>query len=389
MLSVATFFEGYDFFALAQVLPAIRAEMGLDPTQTGVLLAVVNAGTMLAALVVRKGDTWGRRRVLTLTIAGYTVCSFLTALAQGPVSFSLLQMLARIFLIGEWAVAMVYAAEEFPADRRGLVIGVIQACSSFGAVACAGLVPLMMKAPTGWRTVYLVGTVPLILVALARRSLQETTRFTQRGPAAAGDFFRIFRGPWRKRMLQMALIWSLAYVCTHNAVTFWKAFAMEERGFTEAQVGLSMTTAALVAMPLVFLWGRLLDRVGRRAGATVTFLITAVGVFLSYRLHSAWALTASLVLGFLGSNATLPVLNAFTAELFPTDLRADAFAWANNLLGRVGYVLSPIAVGVLAESHGWGFAVAITAFFPLVSLGLILALLPETGGRELEATSAV
>jgi putative MFS transporter len=80
----------------------------------------------------------------------------------------------------------------------------------------------------------------------------------------------------------------------------------------------------------------------------------------------------------------LQVLNAFTTELFPTEQRADAFAWCNNLLGRVGFVASPFAVGAMAERWGWGAAVQVTALFPLVALALILAKLPETRGRELE-----
>jgi putative MFS transporter len=91
----------------------------------------------------------------------------------------------------------------------------------------------------------------------------------------------------------------------------------------------------------------------------------------------------------IGTSSVLPVLNAFTAELFPTELRGDAFAWANNLLGRVGYVLAPLGVGLAADGLGWGPAVAATAAFPLVALGLILRLLPETGGIELEQASAL
>jgi putative MFS transporter len=83
-----------------------------------------------------------------------------------------------------------------------------------------------------------------------------------------------------------------------------------------------------------------------------------------------------------------PVLNAFTTELFPTEYRGDAFAWANNLLGRLGYVLSPFVVGFAAERVGWGPAVSATALFQLLSLVLILLLLPETNQRELEETAA-
>ena len=66
-LSVATFFEGFDFLALAQILPNLRAAMDLSPRQGGVLLAVINCGMVLSYLLVRKADTWGRRRVLSVS----------------------------------------------------------------------------------------------------------------------------------------------------------------------------------------------------------------------------------------------------------------------------------------------------------------------------------
>jgi MFS transporter, putative metabolite:H+ symporter len=114
-LSVASFFEGYDFLALAQLLPNIRAHFGLSPTEGGALVMVVNAGTMIAYVLVRQADRWGRKRVLSITIAGYTLASFLSGLAPNAWLFALGQLVARVFLIGEWAVAMVVAAEEFPA----------------------------------------------------------------------------------------------------------------------------------------------------------------------------------------------------------------------------------------------------------------------------------
>ena len=51
-------------------------------------------------------------------------------------------------------------------------------------------------------------------------------------------------------------------------------------------------------------------------------------------------LAESLVFAIFGASAVLSVLNAYNTELFPTELRGDAFASSNNLLGRIGYVLS-------------------------------------------------
>lgn len=392
LLGVATFFEGYDFLALAQILPNLRRDFTLSPDMGGALIGIINIGTILSYLLVRKADHWGRRSVLTITIAGYTLFSFLTGLMKGVLGFALCQLLARIFLIAEWAVAMVYAAEEFPAARRGLVIGVIQACASLGAVTCAGVVPLLLKTALGWRMVYFVGAVPLVLVALARRHLRETGRFLaqkQRGTAAPSAILGILRTSYARRLLIMAVVWNLAYVCISNALLFWKEFAVSERGFTDAQVGISIAVASLAAMPLIFFCGRMLDWVGRRVGAVLIILAASSGVYFAYSLHSPVALTAALVVAVFGTSAVFPLLNAYTTELFPTELRGDAFAWANNLLGRLGNVFSPFAIGYAAAQFGWGPSLCVTTVGPLSALLLIWLLLPETRGRELEETARI
>ena len=67
----------------------------------------------------------------------------------------------------------------------------------------------------------------------------------------------------------------------------------------------------------------------------------------------------------------------------------DAFGWANNLLGRIGYVLAPALVGFSSLWIGLGNAMAVSMIFPLIALVIILTTLPETSGRELEDTSSL
>jgi putative MFS transporter len=143
-------------------------------------------------------------------------------------------------------------------------------------------------------------------------------------------------------------------------------------------------------MPLVFAVGPMLDWIGRRAGAVIIFLITAGSCVAAYTIEEPGiGLTLALIGAVFGAAAVLPVLNAFTTELFPTHLRGDAFAWSNNLLGRIGYVAAPAFVGIAAQTHGWGPPAAITAIGPVLALGLILWWMPETSGRELEETAAL
>ncbi len=393
-LSVATFFEGYDFIALTQILPQLRADMGISVSESGWMVASINAGTVLAYLLIRKADGWGRRRVMTVTILGYTLFSFLSGLSLNVYMFTAAQFCARVFLIAEWAISMVYAAEEFPAARRGLVIGVISGFASLGSIVCAGITPMLLGLDLGWapwRNVYFVGLLPLILLAFARRSLKESRRFAEASSKTKSrrTFLEIMRGPYRDRVLKLALIWGLTYLCTNTVVTFWKEFAQSELAFSNAEVARVITLGAIASMPLIFAVGPLMDKLGRRRCAVGVFLLGVSGAFLSYTVTDPWLLALPMTFAIFGASATLPVLNAFTTELFPTDHRADAFAWSNNLLGRIGYVLSPIAVTGIASVTSWSTAVRLTCVFPLVALALILKWLPETRGRSLEDTSSL
>jgi putative MFS transporter len=390
-LSVACFFEGYDFFAITQLLPSLRTTFELTPQQGTWLISLINFGTMLAYILVRLADRWGRRRVLSVTIAGYALFTFLSAFAPNAIVFGVLQMIARIFLIGEWATSMVVAAEEFPAQRRGMVIGVVSASAGLGSIVCAGVVPLLLKTPLGWRSVYIIGVLPLLLLMYARRGLKETERFANRPKDAPLDppLWDLLRGPHRRRVLELGAIWFLSYICTQNAVTFWKEFAVGERAMTDGQVGLVMTVSALVSMPLIFFAGRMLDVVGRKRGAAIIYVAMIVGVLGAYTFHGVVPLLVCMTLGIFGINAVLTVLNTFMTELFPTEVRGNAAAWSNNLIGRVGYCLSPLAIGQVVAQHGWGLPLRATTIFPLVALGLIFWLLPETKARELEDTARV
>lgn len=387
-LSVANFFEGYDFFAISQLLPSIRQTYGLDPVHGTWLITLINAGTILAYLLVRRADKWGRKRVLSVTIAGYALFTFLSAWAPNAVVFGLLQMVARIFLIGEWATSMVVAAEEYPAERRGMVIGVVSACGGLGSIICAGVVPLLLKTPLGWRTVYLVGVVPLLLMMFARRGLKETQRFSQSAPTEQGaPLFDILKGPHRRRVLELGAIWFLSYVCTNNAVTFWKEFALDERQLSHTQVSQVITVAALVSMPLVFLAGKMLDAIGRKRGAAVIFAAAVLGILGGYTFRGVGPLMLCMTVGIFGINAVLTVLNAFMTELFPTAVRGNAVAWSNNLIGRIGYVLSPLAIGALQQQYGWGLPLRASTGFLVVALLLIFWWLPETNALELEESA--
>ncbi|MEM6961665.1 MAG: MFS transporter [Myxococcota bacterium] len=404
-LSVASFFEGYDFIALTQLLPELRENFSLSRTEGGLLIGFINIGTIAAYGIVRQADRVGRKQVLAFTIAGYAILTGLSGLAPNAIVFGTLQLMSRAFMIAEWVTSLVIAAEEFPANRRGTVVGTIQACASLGSIVCAGIIPTLKSLapaagpgflwlPEGtdyrFRVVYFIGVIPLFALAYARRNLKETRRFRaikSDEPAPQRSLLHIFRTRHRKRVLQLGLIWTTSYLCMQNGVAFFKDYAMTEAGLTDTQVADAVKIAALVSMPFVFYVSRLLDALGRRPSAAIIFGTGAFGILIAYQSTHLPTLTLALVLGVFASSASNHVLNTYTTELFPTELRADAFAWSNNVLGRIGYVGSPILVGYLADQFdSWGLVLTTTAVFPLITIWLIYWLLPETKHMPLEET---
>jgi MFS family permease len=75
-----------------------------------------------------------------------------------------------------------------------------------------------------------------------------------------------------------------------------------------------------------------------------------------------------------------------TGEIFPTHMRATANAVANNVLGRLGCVLSPSLVGWLSSQLGSvGDAISVVVWGNVfICVPILLLLLPETKGKALE-----
>ena len=266
-------------------------------------------------------------------------------------------------------------------------MGVVSATAGLGSVICAVVVPPITHA-FGWRAVYFLGAVPLLLLAWARRDLRETERFAARPKdERQRSIFSILASPYRRRVFELGAIWFLTYICTQNVVSLWKDYALGDLRLTDGQATLVISLGAGISMPLVFFAGKLLDIIGRRAGAVLVYAALIFGVLGGFSLHGVAGLAVSMIVAIFGLNAILTLLNAYTAELFPTALRGDAFLWTNNLIGRIGYVASPIVVGHLAADGGWGPVMRASVIFPAIALGLVLWLLPETSRRELEQTS--
>ena len=86
------------------------------------------------------------------------------------------------------------------------------------------------------------------------------------------------------------------------------------------------------------------------------------------------------LVGYLG-HGYFSVFGVLLAELFPSAVRGAAQGFCYNA-GRAVSALAPFTIGALADRHGLGSALALTAAF-YVAGAVLMRFLPETKGQEL------
>jgi putative MFS transporter len=356
LLSVATFFDGYDSFVLALVLPLILGDLGGSETQAGLIRGVVGLGAMMGFLLAAQADRIGRRRLLLITVAGYTAGTILTAASPNLAWLTVAQFIAETFLAAEWAVAITIVVEEFPLHRRGRALGIVTSMNTLGGIFVGVLAFLgLQNAPTSWRTFYLVGVVPLVVIAIARRGLRETERYVAVRRSEAGQRLdhTSLREPWRPEyrynLMAVGFMHFFRFAAVASAVFWFPFYAQQEVGLSLSLTGLYIAAAGILGAVGFLAAGRMMERWGRRPVFIGYGAGTAACGLVVFQVHSGAVMLPFLCLAIffgLGSGA---ITSAFSTEFFPTYARSRAAAWCRNAFEIPGGIVGPVVVGVLGD----------------------------------------
>lgn len=387
LLGAANFFEGYDFFAVTVALPQIRQTFHLSQSQASLWLSVLYLGAIPAMFLSRRADVEGRRRLLIISISGYTVATAATALAPSIQAFVALQFFARIFLITEVGVAWTMIAEALPAGARGFGFGWLAMLSALGS-GWASILYGTLFSPAGisWRWLYVAAVPPLVLIAFFRRNLPESARFaTARDEGKLAARWReILEAPHRRNLILICVTAALGALST-QAGTFLIDFMQTDRHQSVRGSNLVLVGAGALAIPVLVIAGSLSDRLGRKVIGGSFSVVALGGLFLFFfAAHGAALLFLTLALLFIGDFGRWPTLGAFSSELFPTHLRALGGSW-NSFFRVVGQASSFVLGSFLIPLTGsLSRAVAWLAIGPALAIVIIVVFFPETKGRELE-----
>jgi SHS family lactate transporter-like MFS transporter len=383
--------DAFDFFLLVMVVRHVAADFHVEIKAVAyaifLTLAMRPVGALLFGYVA---DRHGRRPALMGSILVFALVELLSGFAPSLGAFLVLRALFGIGMGGEWGVGASLAMETVPARSRGVLSGVLQQGYPAGYLLAA-LTYWVVFPRLGWRGMFVIGSLPALLVLFIRSGVEESPAWLQRraealkgGRAASPGMLPTLRARWPLFLYMIALM--TAFNCfSHGTQDLYpSAFLEKQRGLSTSTVSKIAIVYSLGAITGGILVGACSQRIGRRRAIVLAALLALPIIPLWIGPTSAIGLALGGFLIQFAVQGAWGVVPAHLNELSPVSVRGTFPGLAYQLGNLAASYLSPLQVA-LAERHGGDYAFAlgwVAAVVAVVLAGLTL-LGPEARAAEL------
>jgi ACS family hexuronate transporter-like MFS transporter len=345
----------FDRNALNFLMPFVKPSLGLSNTQVGLTASALSFSWALAALAVgAAADRTGRRKMFLIacTVA-FSLCSFLTGLAQTFAMLFAARLLMGTVEGGVAPVSQTMIASAVPHARRGLAMGVMQNFGSNLLGSFAAPVLLVWFANTlGWHDAFFIAGVPGLLSALLLWWLVDEL---EAPPAAARPALLANVGELLANrnlivcILLSVLLVSYLVVCW----AFMPLFLTKVRGFDSTTMSWLMGTLGLSATIGSFSVSGFSDRIGRKpVMIAASFLGIILPLGAMFYAGSVWVLAGIFFFGWALTGIFPLFMAAVPSESVAPQQVTTAMALVMGMGEVLGGVFSPTLAGGAADASG-------------------------------------
>ncbi|MBL6953887.1 MAG: YbfB/YjiJ family MFS transporter [Alphaproteobacteria bacterium] len=416
---------GVGRFALGMLLPAMGAALDLDYVQMGWISTANFIGYLLGALWVRRLlPRFGERRLIAISLlvvvasmAGVSLASGfwpLVILYTGTGVGSGIAFVCTVTLLPHW----------FASKYRGRAAGTLATGTGLAMMLAGGAIPLINQSmgAVGWRLGWgglAAVCLPLALFCLlvvrnrpgdmalqpygegtgaapgtANRAANRAARTqaaqegSQHGSQHSPQVSIAAKAAERNLIMRLGAVYSLFGATYVVYATFVVTTLVREHGMAEAEAGLFWIGLGFFTLFCGPVLGGLSDRLGRRAGIIVSFLLQGSAYILIAYSSGIWG---GAVGGGLGHEVAiylsvflfglsvfgLPVIMTAAVADYLTPERTVAAISTLTVIFGIGQMLGPILAGFMAQYSG-SFTPAYLAATALVAIAIAITLtLPD------------
>ncbi|MFC7339857.1 MFS transporter [Saccharopolyspora griseoalba] len=409
--TIVLVFDGYDLVVYGTVLPTLLADPSqlgaITPGQAGALGSYALVGVLVGALTAGTfGDLIGRRRMMLINLAWFSVGMGATALTQDVTAFGIGRFFTGIGVGALVATVGPLVAEFAEPGRRNRLNAVVYSGVPAGGVL-AGLLALVLDDLVGWRGLFWIGALPIVLVLplalvklpespkwlASRGRIAEATALAERtgvalptAPAAPAGTARAGFPALASRQLAWptVLLGSLSFaglLLTYGLNT-WLPKIMADNGYGEnysMAFLLVLNLGAIAGGLLASLWA---DRAGAKRVVATTFVLAACALALLPLQLPMIVLLLAVALAGIGTIGTQVLIYGLVSNYYPTRARAAGVAWCAGF-GRIGGIVGPLVGGLLVGA-GLGGTTAFHLFAAIAAGAAVVTLLVPRSRDEAE-----
>ena len=368
--------DGYDLGIYGAVLPKLLEDKSwaLSPAHAGTIASYALFGMFIGAILVGTiTDLIGRKWTLICCLALFSITMGLAAIAPSPELFGIWRFIGGIGLGGVIPTASALTVEYSPKKRQSFIYALMFTGYPLGIVLGAILSMFMLEG-FGWRTMFGIGMIPLLLIPFIIRYLPESIQFlvsrnrqeevdqilnrfqiefyakneTHQTPSnirKKNGFLTLFSKEYIKATLLFWITYIMGMFLIYGLNT-WLPQMMRQAGYP---LGSSLSfllmlniTAAIGAL----FAGAIADRIGAKIVISISYLMAAICIGLLTIKPSVTIIYLLIGLAGIGSVGITQILNAYVTQYFQSHIRATSLGWGLGL-GRVGAIAGPILVGII------------------------------------------
>lgn len=349
------------------LIPHLHLDEGLSLVGAGALAAAPTVGTLLTlvawgAIVDRVGERRSLVSGLALLVTG---CAIAVAGARAD---EVAVLAAGFFVCGIAAGSSNSASGRlvvgwFPAERRGVAMGIRQTGLPLGVGAAALVVPGWVQSRGIVSITVLCLVVALAATAFIAATVVDPSRET--GEHGAGSI-NPYRGDLRLTRIHAAS--ALLVIPQYVVWTFMLLWLIDRHGWSAGAAGLLYAGSQVLGAAGRIGAGWWSDRVGDRLRPMRLVAMAATAVMLALAvLDGSPVAIAVMVAATVITVADNGLAFTAVAEIAGPRWSGRAFGIQNTGQYLTAAAVPPI-VGLLIQQAGYGWAFAVAAAFPLVAV---------------------
>ncbi|WP_272840599.1 MFS transporter [Rhodoplanes sp. TEM] len=412
--SLGSAIEHYDFFIYAFTAPLVFDHF-FFPKMDSVASMMAVYATFAVGFVARPlggmvfghyGDKIGRKAMLMMTFVIMGVASFLigclprydSAGLFAPIALVVLRFMQGFAFGGEYMNAVSLTLENAPQKRRGFFASWVNASGPIGIIVASGLIAILSGVygkdsfiDWVWRIPFLFSFVLVVIGTYIRHSVDESLLLKKKQGEAGTQKAPILAAlRSHKKSIVLGCLANMVHSSfQYLSTVFVIGYAVKTLGMSPAQVTSGPMFANIAEMLMVPLIAFYSDRFGRKPFMILGVVLAMIWFPIFFQIlamKDPILLIGGLVIsiGLIHGLMFAPEA-AFTAELFPTEIRVSGSSLGKQFGIIFGGGMAPLVATWLMGQAG-GSTTPVIVYFEVIAamafVGMLLA--PDKAKKVLD-----